>query len=94
MWRWAGRPAGRPAERLAGRLAKRPAGRPAGRSWAVPVSSAAPKKKHLIEEASFGRLDQMLRTTDWGGGSGGAAPPQPKTGESGGQRPPAKTEKN
>ena len=29
---------------------------------AAPVSSAAPKKNHLIEAASFGRLDQMLRT--------------------------------
>ena len=45
------------------RPAERPAGRPAGRSSAAPVSSAAPKKKHLIEAAPFGRLDQMLRTT-------------------------------
>ena len=59
----AGRRARRPAGRPAGRLAKRPAGRPAGRSSAGPVSSAAPKKKHLIEAAPFGRLDQMLRTT-------------------------------
>ena len=37
--------------------------RPAGRSSAAPVSSAAPKKKHLIEAVPFGRLDQMLQTT-------------------------------
>ena len=43
------------------RPAERPAGRPAGRS------SAAPKKKHLIEAAPCGRLDQMLRTTVWRG---------------------------
>ena len=35
----------------------------AGRSSAARVSSAAPKKNHLIEAAPFGRLDQMLRTT-------------------------------
>ena len=29
----------------------------------APVSSAAPKKNHLIEAAPFGRLDQMWRTT-------------------------------
>ena len=49
--------------RSAGRPAGRDGGRPAGRSSAAPVSSAAPKKKHLIEAAPFGRLDQMLRTT-------------------------------
>ena len=49
-------------ERPAGCDGGRPAGRPAGRSLAAPVSSAAPKKKHLIEAALFGRLDQMLRT--------------------------------
>ena len=54
----------RPAECLAGR--------PAGRS---PVSSAAPKKKHLIEAAPFGRLDQMLWTTVEGAeGPGGLCP--------------------
>ena len=47
------------------------------------------KKNHVIEAAPFGRLDQMLQTT-FPGGSGRALPPQPKTGESGGQRPPAK----
>ena len=31
---------------------------------AAPVPSAAPKKKHLIETAPFGRLDQMPRTTE------------------------------
>ena len=51
------------------RPAKRPAGRPDGRSSAVhDVSSAAPKKKHLIEAAPFGRLDQMLKTTVQGRG--------------------------
>ena len=30
-----------------------------GRSSAARVSSAAPKKNHLIEAAPFGRLDQM-----------------------------------
>ena len=30
-------------------------------------SSVAPKKKHLIEAAPFGHLDQMLRTTVQGG---------------------------
>ena len=34
---------------------------PAGQSSAAPVSSAAPTKKHLIEAAPFGRLNQMLR---------------------------------
>ena len=33
-----------------------------GRSSTAPVSSAAPKEKHLIEAAPFGRLDQMWRT--------------------------------
>ena len=41
------------------RPVERPAGRPARQSWAAPVSSAAPKKKHLIEAAPFGRLDQI-----------------------------------
>ena len=48
------------------------------------------KKKHLIEAAPFGHLDQMLRmgcSREW---SGGALPPQPKTWGSGEQRPPAK----
>ena len=40
----------------------RSAGRPAGRPRAARVSSAAPKKNHLIEAAPFGRLDQMLST--------------------------------
>ena len=64
------------------RPAERPAGRLAGPSWAAPVSSAVPKKKHLIEAAPFGRLDQMLRT--------GRCPPQLKIGGSGGQCPPGK----
>ena len=50
---------GRSARRSAGRSAGRPARRPAGRSSAARVSSAAPKKNHLIEAAPFGRLDQM-----------------------------------
>ena len=41
-------------------------------------------------EQKSGRLDQMLRTTVWGGRSGRALPPQPKTGR--GAAPPAKTE--
>ena len=56
--RWAGRPAGR--------LAGYPAGRSVGRwpdVWPdireARVSSAAPKKNHLIEAAPFGRLDRM-----------------------------------
>ena len=36
---------------------------------------AGPKKKHLIEAAPFGRLDQMLRTTVWGEVWGSFAPP-------------------
>ena len=72
--------------------------RPAGRSSAAPVSSAAPKKKHLIEAAPFGRLDQMLRTTVqggwvWGGKVLGCSGPQPKTEGSGGQRPPSQKQK-
>ena len=53
------------------------------RSSAARVSSAVAKKKHLIEVAPFGRLDQMLRTTVKGeaggakGGWGGFAPPDP-----------------
>ena len=50
---------GRSARRSAGRSAGRPARRPVGRSSAARVSSAAPKKKHLIEAAPFGRLDEM-----------------------------------
>ena len=38
-----------------------------GRSSAAPVSSAAPKKKHLIKAALFGRLDQMLWMAVQGG---------------------------
>ena len=49
------------------------------RSEVVGGLSAAPKKKHLIEAASFGRLDQMLRTTFFGG-SGGALPSRPYSG--------------
>ena len=60
-------------------------------SGARVVSSA--EKRHLIEAAPFGRLDQMLRTTVQGGRSGEALPPQPKNERSGGQRPPTKTER-
>ena len=52
------------------------------------------KKKHLIEAAPFGRLDQLLWTAVQGGGLGQFWPPPAKTEESGGQCPPAKTEKN
>ena len=41
--------------------------------------SAAPKKKYLIEAASFGRLDQMPITAVQGGfWAQGALPPKPK----------------
>ena len=54
-------------------------GRPAdgrrGRLSAAPVSSVAPKKKHLIEAATFGRLDQMLSTIVYGGVWGFVSPP-------------------
>ena len=46
-------------------------------------------KKHLIKVAPFGRLDQMLQTTVYGGDLGGTLPPPPKSGVSGGQCPPA-----
>ena len=61
-----------------------------GRSSAAPVSSAAPKKKHLIEAAPFGRLDQMLSTVVQGRGVRGLCPLAKNRG-SGGQRPPAKS---
>ena len=49
-------------------------------------------KKHLIEAAPFGLLEQMLRTISF---QGGALAPQQNPGGSGGQRPPVKTfEKN
>ena len=57
---WCARTSGQAPGRTSSRLAKHLAGRPAGRSYAAPVSSAAPKKKHLIEAAPFGRLDQIL----------------------------------
>ena len=39
------------------------------------VVSGAEKKKHLIEAAPFGRLDQMLRTTVKGGAKRPQTPP-------------------
>ena len=59
--------------------------------WLGGQSPFRPPPKRLNEAASFGRLDQMLRTTV-SGRSGEALPPQPKTGGSGQQRPPAKNE--
>ena len=63
-----GRPAGRDGGRPAGRSAGRTPGRSSGRTvvGGVRVVSSAEKKKHLIEVAPFGRLDQMLRTTERG----------------------------
>ena len=61
-----------------------------GRSLAARVSSAAPKK-HLIEAAPFGRLDQMLRTIVSGGVWGGFAPPAKIRGVWGAE-PPSKIE--
>ena len=43
------------------RKRKNSAGRSAGRSSAARVSSASPKKNHLIDAAPFGRLNQMPR---------------------------------
>ena len=51
------------------------------------------KKKHLIEAAPFGCLDQMLRMAVQGRVLGGLCPPSQKLGGSGGHRPPAKIEK-
>ena len=53
------------------------------------VVSSAEKKKHLIEAAPFGHLDQMLITIVYGGVWGGFAPLSRNLG-SGGQRPPPK----
>ena len=49
----------------------------------------APKKKHLIEAAPFGCLDQMLSTIVWGRVWGGFVPPAKNHGVWG-QHPPAK----
>ena len=56
------------------------------------MSSAAPKKKkHLTEAAPFQWPPRSNAADDrLEGRSGGALPPQLKTGGSGGQRPPAK----
>ena len=54
------------------------------------IVSGAEKKKHLIEAAPFGRLNQMagliLRTTVQGR-SGGLSPPSQKSGGLGGSAP-------
>ena len=47
------------------------------------------EKKHLIEAAQFGRLDQMLRTTVQGWVRGGLWPPSQKPGGLGGAAPPS-----
>ena len=82
-----------------GRSAGRPTGRTSG--WtsgrtvvggAHVVSGAV--KKTFDRGGSFQRfahLDRMLRSTVYGGRRG-ALPQPPKTGSSGGQRPPAKTD--
>ena len=74
------------------RPAKRSAGRPAGRPGGAHVVSGAEKKSFdrggPVWPPRSNVTNDRLR-----GGSGGALPPQPKFGGSGGQRPPAKTEK-
>ena len=57
-----GRAFGRAFSRTFGRTFGRTSGQ-AVVGGARAVSSA--EKKHLIEAAPFGRLDQMLRTTEW-----------------------------
>ena len=65
-----------------------------GRSTsAAPVSSAAPKKKSFDRGGPVWPPRSNVTNDRVRGGPGGALPPQPKTGGSGGQRPPAKTEK-
>ena len=83
------RPAGRSAGRAAGRPAGRLAKRPAGRLSAAPVSSAAPKKKAFDRGGPVWPPRSNAKDDRLGGGSGGALPPHPKTGGSGGQRPSA-----
>ena len=48
------------------------------------------EKKHLMEAAPFGRLDQMLWTTVYGEGSGGLCPLAQKLGGQGDSPPSAK----
>ena len=68
-------------------------GTASGRSSAVRVSSAAPKNKSFDRGGPVWPPRSNVTNDRLGRGSGGALPPQPKTGGSGGQRPPAKTEK-
>ena len=70
----------------------RSAGRPAGRSLAARVSSAAPKKKTFDRGGPVWPPRSNVTNDRLRGGSGEALPPQPKTGGSGVQRPPAKTD--
>ena len=51
------------------------------------IVSGADKKKHLIEAAPVGRLDQMLRTIIQGGVWGGFGPPAKNRGVWGAARP-------
>ena len=59
---------------------------------AARVSSAAPKKKSFDRGGPVWPPRSNVTNDRLGEGSGGALPPQPKFGGSGGQRPPAKTE--
>ena len=76
-----------PARKLAPRYRRRTAG---GRSSAARVSSAAPKKKSFDRGGPVWPPRSNVTNDRLRGGSGGALPPQPKIGGSGGQRPPAK----
>ena len=68
----------------------RPDVRQAERSSTAPVSSAAPKKKAFDRGGPVWPPRSNAADDRLGWGSGKALPPQPKTGGSGGQRPPAK----
>ena len=74
--------------RRAGRSAGRSAGRRAGRSSTAPVSSAAPKKKAFDRGGPVWPPRSNAKYDYLGGSLGGAKPPQPKTGGSGGLCPP------
>ena len=56
------------------------------------MSSAAPKKKSFDRGGPVWPPRSNVTNDRLRWGSGGALPPQPKFGGSGGQRPPAKTE--
>ena len=62
------------------------------RSSAAPVSSAAPNKKAFDRGGPVWPARSNAKYAVQGGESGKALPPQPKTGGSGGQRPPAKSQ--